>query len=199
MEGFRKVENSALFSERASSTNLTTTDGTLSDAFRTTRGAWNWAVGGGASFDAGGSMTHEKFLGDMVLEMNTTVGQDSKLVMFCSRNCYKDMVLWANEKQMLMESGTLKTFGVKSKMFITAGPEIEVIVHDAFNYGDNTKVALLVDTTRLEYNFKKGRDFKPKLGIQNNDVDGVEDDFIGEWGIGCDDGGSTMTIIVNWS
>jgi hypothetical protein len=48
MEGLRKVENSAIFSERASGTNLTTTDGTIADSFRSTRGLWNWAVGGGA-------------------------------------------------------------------------------------------------------------------------------------------------------
>ena len=208
MEGFRKVENSALFSERPSSTNLTTTDGTIADTFRTTRGLWNWAVGGGANYDAGGNMTHEKFIKNLVLKMNDTVGSESKLVMYCSRNAFADMCVWVNDKLMVMESGTLKTFGVKSKVFLTSGPEIEVIVHDAFNKGDNIYSAIIFDTERVEYNYKNqrlehgkmtGGDFHPLLGIQANDVDGVEDDFIGEWGIGCDDGGSTMTIISNWS
>jgi hypothetical protein len=207
MEGFRKVEHSAIFSERPSSTNLTTTDGTLTDAFRTTRGLWNWCVGGGASYDAGNAMTHEKFMKNLVLKMNDTVGSDSKLIMYCSRNIFADMIGWANEKVMITEQGELKKFGVKSKIFLTAGPEIEVIVHDGFNKGDNIYSALIFDAERVEFNFKKSRlergkmvsgDFHPWLGIQANDVDGEEDDFIGEWGIGCDDGGSTMTRISNW-
>lgn len=208
MEGLRKVEHSAIFSDRPSSTNLTTTDGTLSDAFRTTRGLYKWALGGGASYDAGGTMTHEKFYKNLVLKMNTTVGSESKLVMFCSRDIFASMMGWVNDKLMITQSGTLKSFGVTSKVFLTSGPEIEVIVHDAFNHGDNIYSALIFDTERIEYNYKDKRlehgkmvsgDFHPLLGIQANDVDGVEDDFIGEWGIGCDDGGSTMTYITNWT
>jgi len=208
MEGFRKVENSAIFSERASGTGLTTTDGTLSDAFRTTRGIWHWAVGGGASYDAGGNMTHEKFVKNLPLAMNTTVGSMSKLVMYCSRNVKADMQLWVLDKLMITKEGTLKKFGVDADIFMAGGMEIEVIVHDAFNQGDNLYSAIIFDTERVEYNYKAKRlergkmvsgDFHPLLGIQANDVDGVEDDIIGEWGIGVDDGGSTMTIISNWS
>jgi len=102
----------------------------------------------------------------------------------------------------------LKKFGVDADIFMAGGMEIEVIVHDAFNQGDNIYSAIIFDTERVEYNYKAKRlergkmvsgDFHPLLGIQANDVDGVEDDIIGEWGIGVDDGGSTMTVISNWN
>jgi hypothetical protein len=198
MEGFRKVENAAMWSERASSTNLTSTDGTLADTFRTTRGLWNWAVAGGTNFNANGSMTHEKFVGDLPQAMNDTVGSQDKIIMYCGRAQYADMVMWCNEKLMTMESGTLAKYGVKTKVFVTSGPEIEAIVHDSFNRGALNSVALCFNPDMVKYVFKKGRDFAPKLGIQANDVDGVEDDFIGEWGLGVDDGGNSMTYITNW-
>jgi hypothetical protein len=198
MEMFRRVEIAAVWSDRASSTNLTTTDGTLADTFRTTRGLWKWATGGGATFDASGNMTHEKFVSNLVLAMNDTVGSSDKMIMFCGRQQFADMCMWANEKLMVMEQGTLKKFGVNSKVFVTSGPEIEAIVHDSFNRGSLADVALVFNPDNVEYVFKKGRDFHPILGIQNNDVDGVEDDFLGEWGLRVNDGGNSMTYVTNW-
>jgi hypothetical protein len=198
MEGLRKVENSAVWSERATGTNLTTTDGTLADAFRTTRGLWHWAVGGGATFEAHGSMTHEKFVKNLQLAMNDTVGASDKIIGFVSRSQFADMCMWANQNLMVTEQGTLKKFGVTSKVFVTSGPEIEVIVHDSFNRGSLTSCALFFNPEYVNYVFKKGRDFHPVLGIQNNDVDGVEDDFLGEWGMGVDDGGNSMTYVTGW-
>jgi len=198
MEGLRKVENSAVWSERASGTNLTTTDGTLSDTFRTTRGLWHWAVGGGATFAADGAMTHEKFVKNLPLAMNDTVGAGDKIIGFVSRSQFADMCMWANQNLMITEQGTLKKFGVTSKVFVTSGPEIEVIVHDSFNRGSLSSCALFFNPEYVNYVFKKGRDFHPVLGIQNNDVDGVEDDFLGEWGMGVDDGGNSMTYVTGW-
>jgi len=198
MEGLRKVENSALWSERASSTNLTTTDGTLGDAFRTTRGLWHWAVGGGTTFNAGGSMTHEKFVRDLPLAFNDTIGTGTKLIGYVSRKQHADMVMWANNNLMVMKEGTLSKYGVTSNVFVTSGPEIEVIVHDSLNRGSLSSLALFFDPANVDFVFKKGRDFHPVLGIQNNDVDGIEDDFIGEWGMGVGDGGNSMCYVTNW-
>jgi len=197
-EGFRKAEYSAVWSERAAGTALTTTDGTLADQFRSTRGIYQWANGGGASFNAGGNMTHEKFVKFLPQAMNDTVGISTKLTGYVSRKQFADMVMWANDTLMTMKSGTLEKFGVLSKVFITSGAEIEAIVHDSFNRGTLNTTALLFDTDKVEYVFKAKRDFHPVLGIQNNDVDGVEDDFLGEWGMGVEDGGNSMTIIENW-
>jgi hypothetical protein len=198
MEGMRKVENAALWSDRPSGTGITTTDGTLADSFGSTRGLWKWAVGGGANFNAQGSMTHEKFVRDLPLAMNDTVGSQDKIILYCGRSQYADMVMWCNQNLMTMEQGTLKKFGVKSKVFVTSGPEIEAVVHDSMNRGSLNTVAIAFNPEYVKYCFKKGRDFRPKLGIQNNDVDGVEDDFIGEWGLKVEDGGNAMTYIQNW-
>ena len=74
-----------------------------------------------------------------------------------------------------------------------------------FDRGDLYKNALLFNPDDVEYCYKnKGpgdkadRDFHPKLGIQNADVDGVVDEILGEISVGVLDGGEKITTITNW-
>jgi hypothetical protein len=196
IEGNRKVENSLIFSERASSGD-TTTDGTLADTFRTTRGIWNWAQG---SFDAGGAMTPDTFCKDMVVSgMHESVDTNSGLVMFCGKEIFGRMQQWVNEDRMVMQKDEeLNKFGLKAYTFVTSGPEIRVIKHDAFDRGANNAKALIFNPEDVFYCYKEGRDLAPVLGIQNNDVDGYEDEIKGEIGIGVLDGGYGITKVTNW-
>lgn len=196
IEGNRKIENTLIFSERPSSGD-TTTDGTLADAFRTTRGLWNWAQG---SYDAGGAMTPDSFVKDMVVNgMHESVDTNSKLVMFCGKEIFGRMQQWVNEDRMVMQKDEeLGKFGLKAYNFVTSGPEIRVIKHDAFDRGSNSSKALIFNPEDIFYCYKEGRDLAPKMGIQNNDVDGYEDEILGEIGIGVMDGGYGITKITNW-
>jgi hypothetical protein len=201
VEGLRKVSHNMIFGERATS-GETTADAILNDSVRTMRGLWNWA---GATYDAGGNMTFEKYLKNMPLAMNDTVGMDTKLVQLCGMQVWADMLQWVNDKLAIVEPGDYKYFGAQSKKFLTARGAIDVIVLDVFDRGDLYKNAIVFSPDDVEYLYKnKGpgdkqdRDLHPKLGIQNNDVDGVEDEILGELSLGVTDGGSKITTVTNW-
>lgn len=81
---------------------------------------------------------------------------------------------------------------------MTAKGDIEVITHDAFDRGSLNKCALIFSPDDLEYVHLRDDDFKAKNGIQNNDVDGEEDEIIGEWGINPTDGGKKITRVTEW-
>ena len=195
-EGMRKAELSMLFSERPSSTNETTTDSTLSDTFRTMRGLWNWAQG---SHDAGGAWTHENFITDLPADMDDTVSLMMKKVMLCGQQTYSTMLNWATDKLVIQQSGSekYKTLGVMPTKFIGAKGEIDVIVHDAFNHGALANSALVIVPELIDYVYLRDNDFKVKEGIQNNDVDGVQDEVLGEVSICPRDAGYSMTKITN--
>jgi hypothetical protein len=192
VEGLRKCDNTLIWSDRASSGD-TTTDATLGD-MRTVKGLEKWA---GASKDAGGALTYESFMSDIVLAMNDTVGQDTKLLCLTGKRVYAEMLKWVADKQMVMESGTMEKFGVKTKKFITAGPEVEVLLHDSMDRGQLNKLMLFFDPEDLEYNYKNGRDLHPVNENQVPDADYVQNEMLGEIGISCLDGGSKVTLVTN--
>lgn len=192
VEGLRKCDNTLIWSERASSGD-TTTDGTLGN-MRTTRGLNNWA---GVSYDAGGALTYEGFMSDIVLAMNDTVGQDTNLICLTGKRVYAEMLKWVADKQMIMETGSIDKFGVKTKKFVTAGPEIEVMLHDSMDRGQLNKLMLFFDPADLEYNYKNGRDLHPINENQAPENDYLQNEILGEIGLSCLDGGSKVTLVTN--
>lgn len=196
IEGNRKVENTLLFSERAGSGD-TTSDSTLGDAARTTRGLRNWKQG---QFDASGLMTPEKFSKDLVVSgMHESVSSQDTLIMFCGKEIFGRMQGWVNEDRMVMQQDSeLKKFGVKCYNFVTSGPEVKVIVHDAYDRGANAKKTIIFRPDDVFYCYKEGRDLAPKNGIQPNDADYYEDEILGEIGLGVLDGGYGITEVINW-
>jgi hypothetical protein len=194
VEGLRKVELAALFSQRPSSTNETTTDSLLSDTVRTTRGIWNWHAG---TFPCGGSMTYNKYMLELPLAMDSTVGTETKLIQFSGTKIKGLMMQWLNDT-VRTEPGEYKLYGVRSTKFMTAKGDIEVITHDAFDRGSMNKCALIFCPDDLEYVHLRDDDFKAKNGIQANDVDGEEDEIIGEWGINPTDGGKKILRVTEW-
>ncbi|CAK0764466.1 conserved hypothetical protein [Gammaproteobacteria bacterium] len=196
IEGNRKVENTLIFSERASSGD-TTTDGTLADAFRTTRGLWNWAQG---SFPAGGAMTPDVYMKDLpVSGMHESVDSNAELIQFCGKEIFGRMQQWVNEDRMVMQQDEeLKKFGLKAYKFVTSGPTIRVIVHNAFDQGEFSKKALIFNPEDVFYCYKEGRDLEVKRNIQANDADFVEHEILGEIGVGVLDGGYGITKVTEW-
>lgn len=192
-EGLRRVEIAMLFGERPSS-GETTTDSTLSDTFGTFRGLWNWAA---SSYDGGGNMTWENFVIDLPDAMHESVGSQEKVIMLCGYQTHGRMIRWAMDKLIEQRSGTLDKFGVKTSKFVTAKWEIDVLVHDAFNRGSLTKSALVFMPERVQYCHYFDDDLKPKLGIQDNSVDGVEDDILGELSLWSEDAGYSVLKCTN--
>ena len=196
LDGMRKVENAALLNDRPSSGD-STADSTLG-AFRTTRGLVKWA---GTTWSAGGSMSADRWITDLSDAMDDTVGQQNDLVALVSTRFYGQMLQWVQDKMMvdLGNDSKLETFGVTAKRFMTARSSkgIRVIVHDAFDHGDMQKNMLIFDPELLEYVYLRDRDFKLKQNIQDNDVDGVKDEVMGEWGISAIDGGQHMILVTD--
>jgi len=196
VEGMRKVENTLLFSERGSSE--TTTDSTLGDSFRTMRGLWNWAQ---STHNANGQMTHENYISDLPDDMHETMGGSrTKLVQFCGSKIYGLMLRWAQDKLIVQQndSGEYKKLGVEATKFLTSKGYIEVIKHDAFDRGELSKSAMIFAPELVDYVYLRGDDFKIKSSIQNNDVDGQQDEIIGEASICPRDAGYSIMKVTNW-
>lgn len=192
-EGLRRVEIAMLFGERPSS-GETTTDSTLADTFGTFRGLWNWAA---SSYDAGGNMTWENFVVDMPDAMHESVGAQEKKLMICGYQTHGRMIKWAMDKLLVQQQGELEKFGVMTSKFITAKGTIEVLVHDAFNRGSLQNSAVVFVPERVQYCHFHDDDLHPKLGIQDNSVDGVEDDIIGELSFWSEDAGYSILKCTN--
>lgn len=198
-EVMRKVELAALFSDRPSSTNETTADAT-NGAFRTTRGLMQWR---GSTWDAGGSMTYDRWLKDLSEQFDSTVGTTNDLVALCGTSTFATLQQWAVDKLVVNTTPggdkKMEKFGITAMRFVTAKQPkgIRVVVHDAFDRGAMNKNMLIFDPELIEYVYLRDRDFKANNGIQNNDVDGVEDEIIGEWGINPIDGGNHILLVEN--
>lgn len=196
IEGMRKTELSLLFGNRPSSTNESTSDSTLGDAFRTTRGVWNW---GQTELNMGGSVTAEKWLADLPAMMHETMGTGLQAALLCGRLLYGQFCMLGNDVLRVeqTDSGELSALGLRPKKLVTGNGDIDLYVHDAFDRGNMSKTALLMVPELLDFVHLKDRDFKIKENIQNNDVDGRQDEILGEVGICPRDGGYSIHRMLN--
>lgn len=196
IEGNILTEHTMLFGERAT---LTTTDlisdSTLGDSFGMMRGLWNWAA---TTFDCGGAMTPDKFRTNLALALPNTISSNQKVVMLTSRDVFAEMTGWIYDKYMVTESGDMKKFGVKSEKFMTAGPDIEVIQHAAFDRGSLRNKAIIFCPEDVLYVAREGRDLQPRKGIGDNSFDGYEDEIFGELTIAELTGGYNVMTVENW-
>lgn len=198
-EVMRKVELAALFSNRPSSTNETTADAT-NGAFRTTRGLLQWKDD---TWDAGGSMTYDRWLKELSEKFDETIGTTNDLVSLCGTSTFATLQQWAVDKLVVNTTPggdkEMERYGITAMRFVTAKQPkgVRLVVHDAFDRGSLNKSMLIFDPELIEYVYLRDRDFKANNGIQNNDVDGVEDEIIGEWGINPIDGGKNILLVNN--
>jgi hypothetical protein len=194
-EGLRKCEMAMLFSQRPSSTNETTTDAVLADAFHTMRGLYNWKY---ASIEGGGSMSHDWFTNEMPLQLHETVGSNTKLIALCGNKTFAQMMSWVNDKlQVYQEGERLKRFGMKSYLFTTCKGDIEVVLHDAFNRGEAARSMLIFDPEKYDYVHLRDDDFKANNNIQSPSTDGTMDEILGEVSICPNDAGYSTAWIKN--
>jgi len=197
LSGFRLATHSLFFSERASGTNEKTTDGTLSDTFRTMRGLWNWAQ---TTYDAGGNLTFDKFMTELPLFFHNSVSPSDKKILTIGTMVWAEILSWINEGLIVKQndSGTYKQYGVESTTLLTAKGPVDVIILDAFDQGAYKSAGLVWNPNRLDYVYLKGDDLKPKpKQIQDNDEDGVIEEIMGEISIAPDDGGYSITTLTN--
>ena len=195
IDGLRKTNNTMYFGERASGTNEKTTDATLSDTFATCRGIWNWAQ---TSFDAGGNLTHDAFLKDLPLAMHNSVGQQTDKIFVCGTEVWASILGWINDKLVVNQNtGKFKQFGVESTDILTAKGAITVVVDDAFNQGELSKVALVFCPAKIDYVHLRQYDFKPNSkNMAENARHGRYDEINGEVSVCPWDGGYSITKVI---
>jgi hypothetical protein len=192
IEGKRAIDRALLFGKRSASGNKTSITGA---SVATTQGLMAYA---GAEYDAGGLLTPSTFRKDMILEMDSSVGNDKTLIAFTSREVVARVLNWQQDSYRVTQSGVLAKYGIKSHTMVTSGPDIELVAHDAFDgRGGYNNQMLIFNPENVQYRYKDGRDLMPKIGIQNNSADGFMDEIIGEIGILPLDGGASITKVTN--
>ena len=194
MDGKRKIENTLLFSNRASSGNTTSGGSAFTTAFSTTKGVWQWAA---TSMSMGGSFTPEKFksgIPNWYADYTTnSVSEQAPMVMFCGTAVSGLMQSWVSQVQRIDQAGgEIDRFGLKVKRFQTSTFAVDVMIHDAFNKAGMKGKALLFNPEELFYAFLPGRDLTPHNNIQSPSLDGYMDEILGEIGIGVRDGGNSI-------
>lgn len=192
--GMRLAENAFIMGQRASSTNETTTGAGTAKSFGTMRGLWHWAQN---TFDCGGQLTWTKFRKDLPLTMSNILGPTMKILMLCGRQTRGIMQDWIDGRQGNLQPGSYKQFGVESDVFLAGGLKIECVCHDLFDTDGMTNAALVMVPDMLAYYFREGCDFHPKSNIQSPDVDGFEDEIIGEVSNLPECGGYSLTKVTN--
>lgn len=192
-EGKRKVESMLLFSNRSSTNNVTAGGAALTGSFGTTRGARPWAAN---TVSMGNVMTPAKFRKEIPLAFSArTVNPNDKVICFAGSIINAQMQEWVNDRQIIAQDGTLKKFGLKSRVFSTAEFDVELVMHDLFNYGALANQMLLFVPDNLEYVYFTGKDLKPNTDIQSPSTLGFEDEFEGLLGIGTKDAGNSIMTV----
>lgn len=200
IEGERKMDLAFMFSERAAS-GETTTDSTIGDTFRSTRGLWRWGVAGGASDDVGGALTYDYITQTLPTKFNSSVGSQTKKVAIMGTQTYGIFLGIANNNSSFLLDASKEykdvTLGAQVNRFLCSKGAVDIMVHDAFDVAGLNKNILIYNPDMVEYVYKRDRDIQPRNNIQGNDQDGYKDEMFAEWGVSVGDGGASMLLLTN--
>ena len=86
---------------------------------------------------------------------------------------------WA-EKKLLTDVSADKTYGIRVKNLITSYGDMKVIYDPLLEGSVYGGYGMVLDTDNIRYAYLDGRDTKLNVDIQNNDVDGIIDEYITE-------------------
>jgi len=192
----RAIERAFLFSKRASSGNTTSlTD--LGVSIPTTQGLWDVAQ---SSYSFNGSQTFEKWVENVPNKMHNSMDRTKQYLCFMSNLAFARIIaMQQNNAWTWRESkgNVYEKWGVRAEVLVTSGPEIAIVAHDAFNYGNNVGKALLILPEDIEYRYKNGnpplgkngkagaknRDMSIVLNTESNSSDTQKDEFFSESGL----------------
>lgn len=175
--GMSDIERDIIWGQKSntSTTNVTACT-SLGVSVPHSEGLWNFAQN---SYSFGNNLTPEKIFKDLILAMDRAVGNNLPLIWLMSRES-KARILNFQRDYLQIGPGELKKFGVKSDRLITSGPDIELVAHDAFDYGSDTDKGLLLIPDNIRYYYKEGFDLHPNTNIQSPSKDGFMDEITGE-------------------
>ncbi len=148
-----------------------------SAARRTTGGIKEWITTN--SYNFGGALTEEEM--EVAAETAFRYGERKVRFLFCGRAAASNVTLLGIGK--VRHVATDKMIGLQASQYQTTHGVWNIIPHDLFE-GDTNKVGgFSVSLDELAYRFLKGRDTKLRTNIQNNDVDGMENEWLTEAGL----------------
>lgn len=196
-----KIERNFLFSNRAAGAVNTTSGGaSLTTAFSTSRGWFNWAAN---SYDMKGSMTNFKLRTELPRVLKTVSDADPMLcmggfdVIGRIEEMLYDKVMYTVDVGSSGKKTTLQEMGVATKVYRTQTFAMELLNMAAFNEGDLAKVMFIGNPNNVDFVHLPDRDIAPNVGIQENDRDGRIDEVICEAGCRVTDGGQSAAVITN--
>ena len=86
---------------------------------------------------------------------------------------------WA-ENKLVSEVDSESTYGIRVKNLLTTYGDLKVIYDPLLDAGGYSGYGMILDTENIRYAYLDGRDTKLLVGVQNNDVDGIADEYLTE-------------------
>jgi hypothetical protein len=155
-------------------------------AAHTTRGVWQWILESAAagSHTNASDLTEDDFNG--YLQSDFRYGNNVKF-MFCCPLALTVISGWGREKLQVVPRDT--TFGINITRYISPHGELNLINNKLFGDVDGganalynpAEASIILDLEQLKYRYL--RDTRLELGIQENDRDAVEDQYLTECGL----------------
>lgn len=197
-EFYRELERGFLFGVKASGTGNTTSGGSaLTAAFRTSQGVYDYAAN---TFSMGGNMTRYKLMTELP-RLLKTVRENEGVIAFAGFQTIGIINEMLQDQSRYIDSGTAKTalrdFGIQTNVLRTMNMPIELCRHEAFDSGAFANQMLLLVPDNVRFANLKGRDIRPVVGLQNNDVDGMIDSVEVECCPAVIDGGLKILKVTN--
>jgi len=86
---------------------------------------------------------------------------------------------WAEHK-LVSDVDSEATYGIRVKNLVSTYGDLKVIYDPLLDAGGYEGYGFIVDPENVRYCYLDGRDTKLNIGVQNNDVDGVVDEYLTE-------------------
>jgi hypothetical protein len=169
------IERAFLFGERINTT------GSNSKPKRGTRGLLYFIDNGTSAarkVDVAGNLTESVFR-EWLRELFTNDPDQARIV-FVSRLVADVIDGWAGDKLQMVPKD--QTYGIHINKYRSAVGEVFLVQHHLLTGAIYGGYAVGVALKECGYRFLNGRDTHLKTGIQNNDVDGMEEEYLSEVG-----------------
>lgn len=86
---------------------------------------------------------------------------------------------WA-ENKLVSDVDSDSTYGIRVKNLVTTYGDLKVIYDPLLDAGGYAGYGMVLDAENIRYAYLDGRDTKLLVGVQNNDIDGIVDEYLTE-------------------
>ncbi len=191
----RKIENSFLFSKKATNGTTSVTIGGTAYTLYSMEGMVDYASAG---YDMNGQFNWETFNTIMYPLMPKTYRPDETLYMLVGRKAASIMNQWANDSYMITSENKDVKFGKTVKKYIMGGNlEVEPIVHELFDQGGYSNDCMFFQSSDLVYRFMEGLDINVRENAELPATMGTTNIIEGVLGLQSWSAGANIKIFKN--